>query len=133
MQFVLDTNVLISSALGNGPCRNAFEFAQQKGQLIRSEKTFMELTRTLDKPRLQKFLNAQDKIDFIANFLLLSNPCIVTEKIIACRDPKDDMFLELAVSSRADAIVTRDGDLLSLNPFRGIPIVTITNFIKIFS
>lgn len=83
MQFVLDTNVLISSALGNGPCRNAFDFAQQKGQLI--------------------------------------------------RDSKDDMFLELAVSSRADAIVNRDGDLHSLNPFRGIPIVTISNFTKMFS
>ncbi len=133
MQFVLDTKVLISAALGNGACRNAFEFARQKGQLIRSEETFNELTATLDKARLQKYLDPQDKIDFLTNFLLISKPCTITEKINVCRDPKDNMFLELAVSSRADALVSRDGDLLSLHPFRGIPIITITNFIKIFT
>lgn len=40
--------------------------------------------------------------------------------------------LELAVSSVADALVTRDGDLLTLNPFRGIPIITVTSFSKLF-
>jgi uncharacterized protein len=133
MLFVIDTNVLVSAALGNGPCRNAFEIGQRIGQIIHSEETFIELTKTLDKPRLQKFLNPQDKIDFIANFLLLSKPCIVTEKITKCRDPKDNMFLELAVSAKADAIITRDGDLLSLHPFRDIQIITITNFLKTFA
>lgn len=36
----------------------------------------------------------------------------------------DDKFLELAVNGRADPIITGDTDLLVLNPFRGIPIIT---------
>jgi putative PIN family toxin of toxin-antitoxin system len=48
----------------------------------------------------------------------------ITERIAACRDPKDDKFLELAVNGHADLIVSGDADLLALNPFRGIPIIT---------
>ena len=48
----------------------------------------------------------------------------ITERIAACRDPTDDKFLELAANGRADLIVSGDTDLLALNPFRGIPIVT---------
>jgi len=51
-------------------------------------------------------------------------------KISACRDPKDDKFLELAVGGNADLIVTGDNDLLALNPFRGIPILTPDAFLS---
>lgn len=54
----------------------------------------------------------------------------VTERIAACRDPTDDKFLELAVNGRGDLIVSGDGDLLVLNPFRGIPIVSPTTFLQ---
>jgi uncharacterized protein len=53
----------------------------------------------------------------------------IAERIAACRDPTDDKFLELAVNGRADLIVTGDGDLLALNPFRQIPIVTPAAFV----
>jgi hypothetical protein len=53
-----------------------------------------------------------------------AEPVEITERIVACRDPTDDKFLELAVNGHADLIVTGDGDLLALNPFRDIPIVT---------
>ena len=47
-----------------------------------------------------------------------------THTVRACRDPRDDKFLELAVNGEATLIVTGDNDLLSLNPFRDIPIIT---------
>jgi predicted nucleic acid-binding protein len=53
----------------------------------------------------------------------------ITARIAACRDPTDDKFLELAVNGHADLIVSGDADLLALNPFRGIPIVTPATFL----
>ncbi|MEO7271642.1 MAG: putative toxin-antitoxin system toxin component, PIN family, partial [Vicinamibacterales bacterium] len=47
----------------------------------------------------------------------------VVQHVRACRDPKDDKFLELAVNGGASVIVTGDADLLSLHPFRGIDIL----------
>jgi len=54
----------------------------------------------------------------------------ITERIAACRDPHDDKFPELAVNDHADLIVSGDGDLLALNPFRQIPIVTPAAFVQ---
>jgi uncharacterized protein len=53
----------------------------------------------------------------------------ITERIAACRDPTDDKFLELAVNGHADLIVS-GADLLALNPFRQIPIVTPAAFVQ---
>jgi predicted nucleic acid-binding protein len=54
----------------------------------------------------------------------------ITERITECRDPTDDKFLELAVSERADLVLTGDKDLLVLNPFRDIPIVSPATFVR---
>jgi predicted nucleic acid-binding protein len=50
--------------------------------------------------------------------------------VIACRDPKDDKILSLAVSGTATHIVTGDADLLDLDPFRAIRIVSPGAFIE---
>jgi len=46
-----------------------------------------------------------------------------------CRDPDDDKLLEIAVVGRADYLVTGDQDLLILDPFQGIPILTPAEFL----
>ena len=51
--------------------------------------------------------------------------------ITACRDPKDDKFLTLAVAANADYIVTGDDDLLVLHPFRGIQIIKPAEFLAL--
>ncbi len=57
----------------------------------------------------------------------------ITQSVAACRDPTDDKFLELAVSGKADMLVSGDADLLVLNPFHGIPIVSAAAFAKGFA
>jgi len=54
----------------------------------------------------------------------------ISERIAAWRDATDDKFLELAVNGKADMIVSGDADLLVLNPFRGIPIVSPAAFVQ---
>lgn len=56
----------------------------------------------------------------------------VTAVIVACRDPNDDKFLALAQSGQAHVIVTGDADLLTLNPFQGIAIMTPRQFLDAF-
>jgi len=54
----------------------------------------------------------------------------VNEKIADCRDTKDNKFLELAVCGNADCIISGDGDLLLLQPFRGISILQPGEFLR---
>lgn len=54
----------------------------------------------------------------------------VDVEIAACRDPKDDKFLSLAVSGHATHIITGDQDILALDPFQGIRILTPRDFLE---
>ncbi|MFM7715662.1 MAG: putative toxin-antitoxin system toxin component, PIN family, partial [Microcystis sp.] len=49
-----------------------------------------------------------------------------------CSDLDDNKFLELAVSGMAQYIITGDKDLLILNTYQGIPIITPAEFLVIF-
>ena len=45
--------------------------------------------------------------------------------------PKDNKFLELALSGKGSHIITGDSDLLVLHPFRGVAIVSPQSFLAI--
>ena len=51
-----------------------------------------------------------------------------TTPVTACRDPKDNKFLELAISAKADVLVSSDVHLLEMHPFRGIQILQWVDF-----
>jgi uncharacterized protein len=53
--------------------------------------------------------------------------------VTVCRDPDDNKLLEIAVVGRADCLVTGDEDLLVLDPFQGIPILTPAGFLTTVS
>lgn len=51
------------------------------------------------------------------------------ERVVECRDVKDDPYLELALEARASFIISGDQDLLVMSPWRGILIVTPADFL----
>jgi predicted nucleic acid-binding protein len=51
----------------------------------------------------------------------------------ACRDQEDLPVPGTAVAARCDALATGDKDLLELEPFRGIPVVSPGTFWKLES
>jgi putative PIN family toxin of toxin-antitoxin system len=48
----------------------------------------------------------------------------------ACRDPKDDMFLECALRAKADMLVAGDKDLLVLGTYKGTRILTPAQYLE---
>lgn len=83
-------------------------------------------------PRFDKYVHLSRRLAFYYKFEATAFPIRIDCEIQACRDPKDDKFLELAVSAYADCIVTKDNDLLVLHPFQGIPILNVTDFLNRF-
>ena len=133
-RFVLDTNVLISALLLKTSVPfQAIELAEKQGIILYSEATLNELEQVLNRKKFNKYLSLEDRQVFLLKFISSSQLVSITENITVCRDEKDNKFLELAVSSNANVIVTGDLDLLILNPFQAVEILTPDMFIDIFS
>lgn len=129
MIVALDTNVYVSAALFPGSVpRRAYELACTL-DLIGSEETLRELNRVLRRTKLDKLLDIDDRVAFLNDVILRTREVVIVERVTVCRDPKDDMFLELLVNGQADFLVSGDNDLLALHPFRGIPILTPADFL----
>ena len=130
MRFVFDTNVIVSAALlaGSVP-RQAFDKALDEGRILISTPVLLELSEVLGREKLNKYLLESERMRFLVALLKETELIEITTSVTACRDDKDNKFLELAVSGNADYIVSGDEDLLVLNPFRGIPILTPRNFL----
>ena len=85
----------------------------------------------LNRCRFDRYVTREGRDEFLMAFMREAELVEITETVEACRDPKDDQILELAVSGNADCIVTGDDDLLTLNPFRGIAIITPAGFLRV--
>lgn len=130
MRFVLDTNVVVSALLlRDSVPRQAFDKALAQGTVLLSLPVIFELADVLSRKKLNRYLLEEERMRFLVSLLKEAELAQVSEIITACRDAKDDKFLELAVSGRASCIVSGDADLLDLNPFRGIPILTPREFL----
>ncbi|HEV2349093.1 MAG TPA: putative toxin-antitoxin system toxin component, PIN family [Terriglobia bacterium] len=99
-------------------------------QLLVSEPVLNKLADVRSRPKFDRYISIAERQQFLRLLLAVAEMVPIVYTIQACRDPKDDMLLELAVNGRADLIVTRDEDLLVLNPFRNIPIITPGQYLK---
>ena len=121
LRVVLDTNVLISALLFRNGRLRPLRQAWQSGALVPivSSATTAELVRVLKYPKFD--LEAWELQEALALYI----PHAQTHEIdrIAermahvpvCRDPKDQMFLDLAQSAQARYLVSGDADLLCLD------------------
>ena len=124
-RIVIDTNVYLSRALrGASVPGRAVDKAWLEAETLLSTATWTELQIVLRRAKFAPFLRPVDVKNFLAQVWELALHIPDPPAIRACRDPKDDKFLEVATHGRADAIITGDQDLLTLNPFRGIAILT---------
>ncbi len=132
-RIVIDTNVLVSALLVKKSVPfQVVSIAFEQGIILYSNTTFSELQQVLSRRKFDKYITPEERNIFLLKFSNESEFVEIQEKIQACRDAKDDKFLELAVNGSADFIVTGDADLLILNHFREIDIITPEAFIDHF-
>ncbi|QQC64336.1 putative toxin-antitoxin system toxin component, PIN family [Paraburkholderia ginsengisoli] len=129
-KLVLDTNTLISRLLvPGGNAARAVDHALMWGIPLMSEETLAELSGVLARPKFDRYVSIQDRQHFLRLLGGVVRIVPVTHRIAACRDPKDDKFLHVALNGEAEVIVTGDADLLVLHPFHGVDIVNPATFL----
>jgi putative PIN family toxin of toxin-antitoxin system len=123
-RVVIDTNVFISGLLSSTtPPALCLEAVVRLGQLVASEATLRELMQKLLSTKFDRCVARARREELLLRLAPLVEIAEIVQQVRACRDPRDDQFLEAAVNGRADVIITGDKDLLDLNPFRGIAIL----------
>jgi uncharacterized protein len=131
MKIVIDTNVWISLAIGSkSVTEDLIKILENSAiEIVVSEELLDEITVTLSKPKLRKYLT-HERVSIL--FSILNNDCLLEKSILTrkfCRDPKDDFLLNLALQSSSEYLITGDSDLLILNPIDNLQILSIKEFL----
>jgi len=130
---VIDTNVLASALIRRqGASGQVLRHLRNGGfTIIYSAPLMVELVEVLSRPHIQHKYHVQsDDIAALINLVRLRGELVSpTRRIDACRDPKDNRFLEAAVEGNADVIVSGDADLLDMREFEAVPILSVAEFL----
>jgi uncharacterized protein len=131
-RVVVDTNVYVSHLIrpSSTPGRALLKAWSEDDTLI-STATWEELREVLHRAKFARYIDTRLLTPYLNNVWSSARPVIIPSPIRACRDPKDDKFLEVAVHGHANLIITGDNDLLVLHPFRGIAILTPADYLTI--
>jgi uncharacterized protein len=134
MNFVFDCNVLVNSFIfESGIARQCWEKAGVLGTILISDKTLAEYKRVFAYEKFDKYVVLETRLEFLLDIQETIELVAVSHTVKVCRDSMDDMYLELALSGKADCIITNDDDLLVLNPFENILIITPKEFLEKYS
>lgn len=128
-RVVLDTNIVISAVLTEGSPSRALRWVLDHAALVFSDATFEELASRLLKPKFDRYVGLQRRSELLADLKAMAEWTAISGALQASRDPDDDKVLETALAGQADCIVTGDGDLLALDPFEGVRILTAQGFL----
>lgn len=132
-RVVLDTSTLIGVMLKpqSLPAQVFYHVAKHH-QMIASAETIGELVEVTQREKLDRFRKREERLTILAFYQSLVVIVPVTEVVTDCRDEKDNKFLSVAVSGQADMLVSSDEDLLVLDPYRGIPVLTARQYAEQF-
>jgi putative PIN family toxin of toxin-antitoxin system len=129
-EVVLDTNVLVSSALSNG---KPFEILQlaERGEIVSVTSLAIvgELRAVLERDRLPF---SDDQVDELVTKVVSISRVIepdVTVTVVE-DDPDDDKIPECAIAGAVDCIVSGDSHLLDIEEHRGIDVHSPDEFLS---
>lgn len=132
MRLVIDTNIVVSALLKAGSVPAiVLRLATQSHVIIKSIETEHEARATVQRTKLSSLI-APEAIHWLDTILAGAEPVTIAGRYQGCCDTNDNKFIDLAVSGRADLIITGDADFLDLGAFRDIPIIAPVTFLRAY-
>jgi putative PIN family toxin of toxin-antitoxin system len=125
MRLVLDTNVVVSAAIGAGAPTRLIELATEgEIELVTSAGLLAELAEVLGREHLRRRLasrrrSSDEVIALYGDIADLVVPASISPR---APDPDDDEVLGTALAASVDLIVSGDKPLRDLKTFHRIPI-----------
>jgi putative PIN family toxin of toxin-antitoxin system len=133
MRAVIDTGVVVSALIRQQGTTGGILRALRDGRftIVFTTAAMIEIIDVLGRDSFRTKYHIQpEDITALVNLIRLRGELVnPLRPVAACRDPRDDKFLEAALAGNADAIVSGDADLPVLNPFEKIPILRPAEFL----
>lgn len=128
MRVVIDTNLWVSFLIGKELAAVLPLLLKGDIRIITSLDQIFEFDDVVLREKFRRYFSIEQAKEMVNVLTATAEFVENAEPVTACRDEGDDYLLALAVSGGADMIVSGDTDLLALNPFRGIEILTPREF-----
>jgi len=127
-KIIIDTNLWISFLLSKRISGLDKLFIDKSITVLFSQELLDEFIEVSRRPKLKKYFNIIDLESLLHQINLHAEFVQVTSESSACRDPKDNFLLSLAIDSNANYLLTGDKDLLELKKVGKTQILTLTQY-----
>jgi len=132
--YICDTNVFLSALLSKKSIPyKVVSHLLEKRTLALSQETLAELEDVLSRKKFDRFISKETRQTFMENIKRNAVFYDIYNPINLCRDPKDNKFLDVAIASYADYLITGDDDLLVLKVIGNTTIITPRAFADTFA
>jgi putative PIN family toxin of toxin-antitoxin system len=129
---VFDASSIVGAALREDSTpERALLHARSYATICLSPAVENEIHEVLQRPKFRKYISDAERgrvLDIVGAAALRFEP---TQEITDCLDLKDNKYRELALAADAPIIVSSDDDLLVLDPWRGIRILTPADYLRL--
>ena len=126
MKVVLDTNVIVAAFAARGLCAAVFQLCLTKYRIVLSEYILSEVAEGLANKIRLPHVTVQEIIQFLREHAQMVTPEAIEESI--CEDEQDLPIIGTALSGNAHFLITGDKDLLSLQKYKSIEILSPREF-----
>lgn len=136
IRAVLDANVFVSAAVRPaGPPGQIIQRFLRGGafEIVMSPPIVDEVLRALSCPKVRKYVRPGLDPELWFEDIVVLSQLVVGEREIhgASKDPDDDKYIAAAVEGRAAFLVAGDSDLLELEEYGGVRIVSPRVFLEL--
>lgn len=126
-KLILDTNVMVSALISNAiPTRILYDWVlTNKVKPCLSEEVFEEYVEVLNRDKFARFSNFKMKAEIVLSRIKeVATLYYPEQKVDMLTDKSDNKFLELALISKADYLITGNTVDFTLSEFESTKIVT---------
>jgi putative PIN family toxin of toxin-antitoxin system len=142
-KILIDTNVWVSAFLNPSgyPAKIITAWLEDKMQIVISMPLLKEILDVLQRPRIQKKYkySAEEIKTYLDLIFQRAEKIEPAGNINLCRDTRDNIVLETALSGKAKYLVTRDDDikrdpdLIQAMSKSGIEVITVSRFLEVIT
>lgn len=124
IRVVVDTSTLISALGWEGKPQQVMDKCLDKRfKIVTSPEILKEVKEVLFRDKFA-FIDADKKNEFLLLLSQLAEIIVPKHKVDICRDKDDNKFIELALTAKVEIIVSSDEDLLAIDEYKKIKILS---------